>query len=160
MARAKKRELAQSVLGFKARGDTASGFWSVPYRVYYKPPWDFTNILNVKLLLLRTMLAPSAWGFTLPMSTIIIWQCRLWVNNGLNSCCSILPTVTSYHPLLLKQPTKTHKASHQTWRQARTTALSVPHLHCRLLPGEMGTRSTACPCSPALYGCKQGKLGL
>lgn len=43
MARAKKRELALSVLGFKAKGDRASRFWRVPHRVY-KAPWDLPNI--------------------------------------------------------------------------------------------------------------------
>jgi len=43
MARAKKRELAVSVLGFKARGDRASRFWGVPYKVY-KALWDLLNI--------------------------------------------------------------------------------------------------------------------
>lgn len=42
MARAKKRELALSVLGFKARGDGASRFWRVLYRIY-KVSWDLPN---------------------------------------------------------------------------------------------------------------------
>lgn len=53
MARAKKRELALSVVGFKAREDRAFRFWSMLYRVY-KPLRDLPSILATELRLLRT----------------------------------------------------------------------------------------------------------
>lgn len=127
MARAKKRELALSVVGFKAREDRAFRFWSMLYRVY-KPLRDLPSILSTELRLLRTRLALPAWGFMLSPSVIMTWQCHLWVSDGLNSCC----------------PSNSD--------QLLSTAYQCLSFVITYLPAEMEPRSTTCPVVPRCTG--------
>lgn len=84
-ARAKKRELALSVLGFKARVDRASRFRSAVPGLY--STMGPSKYLNLELLQLRMRLACAAQRFMLSTPAVTVWQCHLWVNGGLNSCC-------------------------------------------------------------------------
>lgn len=153
MARAKKRELALSVLGFKARADRASRFWRVTYRVY-KAPRDLPNSWTSNCFSL-------GWG--LPALPKDLWFLRLPLQFGnaiygspMALIHAVPPTVTGFCPQLLKHFAKMHEASQQMWRQASTT---VRIGASSSLPSACSDRAERylLPCSPTLWECKQGK---